>query len=279
MSAAVLEHPLVLDYLRRLDAACAALPAAQARELREQIIGYLDEALPPGAADGVVAAELARLGAPTALAAEAAGPGPRSPGARLRNRLSRMRWWTWTSIAVVVAVLAAAVTYVIVVQNAAPLSQGGLSAWWFPQDADSGTLTTTVNGSQMSVPERFHQQQGFVIGINNDSDWTQTIEGVDPSSETPTLPMTVSVGVGPGDADGSYTDQTGWVVPAPIPPHSYRVIRVLWTSNVCQDPGGNVGFTGLSLRVRVGLFTRTENIQFVNMAFVISGTKASSHCP
>ena len=66
---------------------------------------------------------------------------------------------------------------------------------------------------------------------------------------------------------------------APIPPHSYRVIRVLWTSNVCQDPGGNIGFTGLSLRVRVGLFTRTENIQFVNMAFVISGTKASSHCP
>ena len=47
MSAAVLEHPLVRDYLRRLDAACAALPYAQARELRDQIIAHLDEALPP----------------------------------------------------------------------------------------------------------------------------------------------------------------------------------------------------------------------------------------
>ena len=64
-----------------------------------------------------------------------------------------------------------------------------------------------------------------------------------------------------------------------IPPHSYRVIRVLWTSNVCQDPGGTVGFTSVSLRVRVGLFTRTEDIPFIHTAFVMSGTKASSHCP
>jgi hypothetical protein len=131
----------------------------------------------------------------------------------------------------------------------------------------------------MSVPERYRQQQGFVIGVYNDSDFAQTIEGVDPDSQTPMLPMTVSVGVGPQDADGSYTAQTRWVLPASIPPHSYRVIRVLWTSNVCQDPGGYVGFTDISLRVRVGLFARTENIPFGNMAFVITGTKASSHCP
>ncbi|HEX4093383.1 MAG TPA: hypothetical protein VHZ33_32085 [Trebonia sp.] len=54
MSAAVLEHPLVRDYLRRLDAACAALPAGQARELREQIVGHLDEALPADADDDEV---------------------------------------------------------------------------------------------------------------------------------------------------------------------------------------------------------------------------------
>ena len=74
MSAAVVEHPLVRDYLRRLDAACAALPAAQAHELRDQIIAHLDEALPPHAATDEVAAELDRLGSPAALAAEAAGP-------------------------------------------------------------------------------------------------------------------------------------------------------------------------------------------------------------
>jgi hypothetical protein len=279
MSAAVLEHPLVRDYLRRLAAACAALPAGQARELREQIIAHLDEALPPGATDDEVAAELVRLGAPAALAAEAAGPVPRSPGARLRNRLSRLRWWTWTSIAAAVVVLAAALAYVIVVQTAAPLLQGGLSGWWYPQDANRTTQTSTIDGTQMSVPERFHQRQGFVIGVYNNSDFTQMIEGVDANSQTPTLLMTVSVGIGPGDADGSYTAQTRWVLPASIPPHSYRVIRVLWTSNVCQPPGGYVGFTDVSLRVRVGLFTRTEDIPFVHMAFVIAGTKASSHCP
>ena len=124
MSAAVLEHRLVRDYLRRLAGACAALPAGQARELREQIIAHLDEAVPPGATDEEVAAELVRLGDPGALAAEAAGPSPRSPGARLLTRLSRLRWWAWTSIAAVVVVLAAGLVYVIAVQTAAPLSQG-----------------------------------------------------------------------------------------------------------------------------------------------------------
>jgi hypothetical protein len=279
MSAAVLEHPLVRDYLRRLAAACAALPAGQAGELREQIIAHLDEALPPGVTDDEVAAELARLGAPAALAAEAAGPVPRSPGARLLNRLSRLRWWTWTSIAAVVVVLAAALAYVIAVQTAPALSQDGLSGWWYPQDQAHVVITTTINGTQMAVPERYHQRQGFLIGIDNNSDWTQTIVGVDANYETPSLPMTVSVGVGPGDGDGSFTSQTRWILPSSIPPHSYRVIRVLWTSNVCQPPGGAVGFTDISLRVRVGLFTRTEDIPFVNMAFVITGTKASSHCP
>jgi hypothetical protein len=88
--------------------------------------------------------------------------------------------------------------------------------------------------------------------------------------------MTVSVGVGPDDGDGGYSGQTRWVLPAPIPPHSYRVIRVLWTSGVCQGPGGYLGFTSVSLRVRVGLFTRTEDIPFVHMAFVITGTKTSA---
>ena len=279
MSAAVVEHPLVRDYLRRLAAACAALPAGQAGELREQIIAHLDEALPPEATDDEVAAELVRLGAPAALAAEAAGPVPRSAGARLRSRLRRLRWWTWTSIAAVVVAFAAGLTYVIAAQTAAPLSQGGISAWWYPQDSNHGTITTTINGTQMSVPERFHQQQGFVIGINNESDWTQTIEGIDPNSEVPMLPMTVSVGVGSQAAEGSYDAQTRWILPESIPPHSSSVIRVLWTSNVCNQPGGYVGFDQVSLRVRVGLFTRTETISFANMAFEIGGTKASSHCP
>jgi hypothetical protein len=35
MSDTVLEHPVVREYLRELNAACVSLPVAQARELRE----------------------------------------------------------------------------------------------------------------------------------------------------------------------------------------------------------------------------------------------------
>ena len=48
MSDTVLEQPLVRWYLRELNKASLTLPAAQARELREQIAGHLNEALPPG---------------------------------------------------------------------------------------------------------------------------------------------------------------------------------------------------------------------------------------
>ena len=51
MTGTGLDHRLVRDYLRELDAALAALPAARARELRVQLTAHLDEALQPGAGD------------------------------------------------------------------------------------------------------------------------------------------------------------------------------------------------------------------------------------
>ena len=139
-------------------------------------------------------------------------------------------------------------------------------------------MTQSIDGTQFTTPERFGQRQGFLIGVFNTSDWTQTIEGVGANSQSPSLPMTVSVGVGPHDDVGGYTAQTRWVLPAAIPPHSYRVIRLVWTSNICNQPGGWIGLTNIWLQVKVGLFTRTENIAFVNVAFVMSGNKASSQC-
>ena len=65
MSGTVLGHRLVRGYLRKLDAAMRGLPAAQARELREQITAHLDDALGPDAGDQEVAATLAaRLASP-----------------------------------------------------------------------------------------------------------------------------------------------------------------------------------------------------------------------
>ena len=47
MSGTSIDHELVRDYLRALDAALRGLPAAQARELKDQITTHLDDALPP----------------------------------------------------------------------------------------------------------------------------------------------------------------------------------------------------------------------------------------
>jgi hypothetical protein len=278
MSAAVLEHPLVRDYLRRLDAACAALPAAQARELRDQIITHLDEALGADAADDEVGAELARLGSPAELAAEAGGPARPPVRARLRNRLSRLGWRAWTLIAVAIVLVVGAATYLISILSAAPLLQGGIGAWWFAQDrnARGATMTRAGDVTQMSVPERFGQQQGIVVGIDNNSDWTQTIVGPGGAWPGGLSPVLLAVGSDPvSDEGGSPSAKTRWDLPGSIPPHSDRLLRILWTSRVCNMPGGSTIIDDVTLRVRVGLITRTEDLQ-LGTAWAITGTSTSS---
>jgi hypothetical protein len=102
MSGTALDHRLVRDYLRELDAAMRGLPPAQARELREQITAHLDDALPPDAGDQEVAETLSRLGSPAGLAAEAANG---SSGPRLALS-SRVRWRLAAVIAVPTAIAA-----------------------------------------------------------------------------------------------------------------------------------------------------------------------------
>jgi hypothetical protein len=91
VSGTALDHRLVRDYLRELDAAMRGLPAAQARELKEQITAHLVDALGPDAGDQEVAATLDRLGPPADLAAEAGAAGGPS-GPRAAPGSSRMRW-------------------------------------------------------------------------------------------------------------------------------------------------------------------------------------------
>ena len=111
MSGTVLGHRLVRGYLRELDAAMRGLPAAQARELREQITAHLDDALGPDAGDQEVAATLSRLGSPAGLAAEAgAASGSPGPRAALGRRPARWR------LAAVIAVLAVTVAVLGVLQ-------------------------------------------------------------------------------------------------------------------------------------------------------------------
>ncbi len=169
MSDTVLEHPLVREYLRQLNAACAAMPAAQAKELREQIAAHLDEALPPGAAEADVRAELARLGTPRLLAADAAGPGWRPIARRLRHQLGRVRWWVWAAIAVLVPALGTGAGFLISMNSAVPLNVVGYG-WLYPADQAVAVSTTAGTNMATTVPTRHGQRQGILVYVANSSD-------------------------------------------------------------------------------------------------------------
>ena len=180
----------------------------------------------------------------------------------------------------VVVLIAGAATYLNSVLSAAPLQQGGLSAWWFPQDrlSPGSTMSSAGEVTQMSVPERWRQQQGIVVGVYNDSDWTQTIVGPAGAWAVPGAlsPVLLAVGGDPVvDGGGAWSAKTHWDLPGTIPPHSYRLLRILWTSRVCNTPGGSTIIQDVTLRVRVGLITRTEDFQLGN-AWAITGTSTSS---
>jgi hypothetical protein len=260
MSDTVLEHFLIRDYLRELSIACAYLPLAQARELREQIAAHLDEALPPSAATEEVRAELSRLGSPRSLAADAAGPGQRSFVRRLRNRLGRVRWWAWAALAALAALAASALAYTLLAFSVT-LMQGPVSLWYYPQDQASSRPNEGGVTTQFIVPER-PGQQGIEISVFNNSDWTQTVVGIDPN-RAPFGSSSVQVAVGsgkPADTGDSFAGPVSWSSSGSIPPHSFRLLRVVWRTDLCLGAGTEASFKDLSLTVRVGIFTRTQEV-------------------
>ena len=172
------------------------LPVAQARELREQIVAHLDEALPPGATTEEVRRNSARLGSPRrsppTRRARAGGRslrrlrnrlGPRPlvglGGARRARRADRLRPDLYASRA-----------------QREPLSRVCLR---LVLPAGPGARGRTQAGvtTQFTVPERSGQQQGIVINIVNNSDWTQTVLGVDPHC-SPFSSPSVQVAIGSG---------------------------------------------------------------------------------
>ena len=277
MSGTVLEHFLIRDYLAGLSAACVTLPAAQARELREQIAAHLEEALPPGATDAEVQAELARLGRPRSLAAEAAGPGFQPIARRVRNWLGHVRWWVWAAVALLVATASTGAGVLISMNSAAPLIQDSTFGWYFPQDQGREVETQAGDTTQLTIPQRYRQEQGFVINILNESDWTQTVLGVAQPFFYPfgNRPPQIAVG-GDKNVDlGGMDDLVRWSATGSIPPHSVRALRVLWDSNVCWIPGsGPQSIQDVELIVRVGTVTKTEDIRLFD-AVALSGNKGS----
>jgi hypothetical protein len=282
MSDTLLANPLVRRYLRQLDEACTGLPYAQAQELVEQITGHLEDALPPDAADADVKAELARLGIPRSLAAEAAGITPArfphlQPALRKAGRrLARVRWWTWAVIAVLVPALGTGAGFLISMETTTPLSVAG-TGWLYPVDQAHRT-DVSVDGatgtiSQTTVPIRSGQRQGIDIGVTNNSDWTQQILGTDPGWDGGFFKdVQVAVETGPYMHDNGaarHGTPIYYEAGVAIPPHSYRLVHVSWTADGCGLRNASTSFSDLPLTVHVGTVTRTENVDLDGQTFVL----------
>ena len=191
MSDTVLEHLLVREYLRELSAACVTLPVAQARELREQITAHLDEALPPGATDAEVRAELARLGSPRSLAAEAAGPGWQPVARRLRNWLGHVRWWVWAALAVLVAALGTWAGFLDSMNSAAPLHVSG-TGWLYPVDQQRAIDTTAAGAARPQSPFGRDNARGSSSPYGTTATGRKRSSAPTPSGTTTNSPMSRS---------------------------------------------------------------------------------------
>lgn len=274
MSDTALDHRLVQEYLCELDAALRGLPAAQARELKEQISAHLEEALRPGADDQEVAAALSELGSPAEIAAEAraaSGDPGRTPAARpARTRSARVRGFIWLAVGLAVILVVAGARYADKYRSAPPLEYwNNAGDWWYPQDANHEAIARADNATQNTAPIRSGQRQGYVIAVWNPANVTETVVG-DASGETgwnnpgsATEQLTVSrsyVDVANGVVGESAAQNIGFGMPVSIPPLQMRLVRVLWTSDLCLQRGESNGIDVLYLRVRVGWFTKTEAI-------------------
>jgi hypothetical protein len=293
MSGTALDHPMIRQYLRELDAALGVLRPEQARELREQITAHLDDELPPGAAEAEVSGALQRLGSPSEVAAaavsgqagrpQAVGPQPEPTTADvsrwLRNAIRRRTWRFWTILGAVVVAAGVVAGFIVNMETAPPLAYSGESGWWYPVDGQRQVSTTADGATQTTVPVRWHQRQGFFVQLVNTSGWTQTVLG--PSSDSAqglasaTGQLAVSVPYNPRDYWPGDPRTVRYSLPVSIPPGQSRYLRLMWTSNVCLEKGGSEGTDQLDLRVRVGWFTRTE-VVWLGQGWYVAGTARST---
>jgi hypothetical protein len=268
-----LDHPLVAGYLHELDIALAGLPPGAAAELSEQLRAHLLEALPDRADDATIGEVLAALGPARLVALAAADPGSgrarqlrrRQPLLRRTAALARrvpMR--IWISAAVLAIAAGASAGTLIYWQTQPDVTFDGGYSWWSPQDAAPSIQTEADGVTQDTVPLRPGQIQGFAIFVYNPSDTSQRILGAPAGSISPGAPVSPQIAVSTtGSLQlGGEPHLVAYQAGGTIPPHSYRWLRVLWRSYQCylEGPGGSQGTDLLTLRVKVGLITRTEVI-------------------
>ncbi|MDR2984008.1 MAG: hypothetical protein LBV34_04120, partial [Nocardiopsaceae bacterium] len=174
MSETAVAHRLVAGYLREFDTSAAVLPVPRARELREQVVAHIEEAVSPDASDEEISAVLRSLGPARLLVAEEVAATGK------RHWAARFGWKGWGLVGVLVLLAAVVAGYYVKVNamnNVRPLFVEGQSRWWYPPDY-SHEVTTQANGAtQTTVPIQPGQRQGFFIQVFNFTGMTQTVIG------------------------------------------------------------------------------------------------------
>lgn len=281
MSSTGLDHPLVREYLDELDTVLHRRPVQHSSELMVQIISHLVDALSPDASAEDVAAILRQLGSPADLVAEAKGSIPADTPTTIagivRARLARVRRRTWIIAGAACLVVATAVATYIAVIPSGSLQLAGQGGWWYLQDGNHEVDTQADNARQSTIRIRSGQRQGFAVGIYNPTNWTQTIlgrpHGLNPAWDNPNGPFNVQLGVSVFNLDvdhGGFIRNIRFTLPGAIPPHQIRLLRITWISSACLPKGASQSIDSLSLRVRIGWFTRTEVIP-LDQAWALAG--------
>lgn len=254
-----LRHPLVRTYLRRLDRALLHLDKADANELREEIVAHLSDSLPPEASTEDVQAVLDRLGTPESLISPGPGAPRRVPAPRWLVRLLRRHWIAVSSIVVVVAAAITCGAIADTYWHAPPLTGGWMVAPVYLSDSmksiDAGIAEQTL------LRARPGERQGFEVGIENDTDRAQTVLGVQhPHRFLDGYDVQFGIHRGEHEFGPFYRSVT-------IPPHGLAVVRIRFVTMCLNGEGAGriISTDRLQLRVRVGWYTRNEDVVLDSM--------------
>ena len=274
MSETALVHPLVAGYLILFDAEASVLPVPRARELREQVVAHIEDAVGPDASDEEIAAVLRGLGSARALVTEAVAATGK------RHWAARVGWKGWIPIGVLLLVVAAVSGYYIKLdsmEHVAPLFVEGLSGWWYPPDYNREVTTEADGATQTTVPIRPGQRQGYFIQVFNFTDMTQTVLGSNLQGFGPNGGTDAQVTLSTTDPylSGNDPHALRYALPVSIPPGQSRNLRIVWVSHGCLSKLNQAGMDSVELQVRVGWTTRTEYIQF-NEGFYLGH---GGYCP
>jgi hypothetical protein len=190
-------------------------------------------------------------------------------------RRSRKRMWiVLAAIAAVVAAGAVTATSISFhYLHARALSAGGSLGWLAPDNVRTKFVSAGPTNA-MIIPARPGQWQTYSVQIFNNSDVTQTVLGLAPGGETAEPERITISTTSTALADESRVPYAR--PPVTLAPGEVRTLRLSHYSPGCWlwGHGDNraESFGGLSLRVRVGAFTRTETLDFGDDVFELRGT-------